>query len=483
MKPNSDFPQRYDQDQKPIIATASNAALSKLSTTQKGYYYDPFLPYFVKDAVGLTTISSSTITSDNSDLSSLKKSNRQAGPSVYSEGGSNRSNQFRKNSVFARLNLSSSLNHNLSIGRCHPPPAPSSFQLQQQPIIRRGTHARICLMDHAISAFLSLHSSTKEIQVLILGSGRDTTYLRSQCDLLHHRKRQKLNNDKKDGGDYQKKSSCTHVTWYEIDHPSVIRTKYNLLKNCPLLNLDCRLPLFNRSSSDWSNDDVSFMITPKSIKIPNPTQFSTLGIPATLRRKKFSRKAITFDICGISDDDISPQYHLIGFDLRNSFSTLLDRLCQDHFFNLDTPTLIVLECVQMYLSDTTSRDILRTVTESCSNPYLILYDPTLLNDPFGKIMQQNLSNTGISHPSLSIIKTRTLQEQIDKLVECGFTLATGWDLLTAYETIVTEDERKHANMCEMLDEIEEWILIMKHYCFVIASVTNSLTMQRWVYIM
>ena len=46
-------------------------------------------------------------------------------------------------------------------------------------------------------------------------------------------------------------------------------------------------------------------------------------------------------------------------------------------------------------------------------------------------------------------------------------------MMAAYEIVLTSGEREHANRCEMLDEIEEWMLIMKHYCFVIAASTST----------
>jgi hypothetical protein len=56
--------------------------------------------------------------------------------------------------------------------------------------------------------------------------------------------------------------------------------------------------------------------------------------------------------------------------------------------------------------------------------------------------------------------------------KAGFGIATGCDMYTAYETIIPATDRQVANRCEFLDELEEWMLIMRHYCFVVAS-TNS----------
>jgi hypothetical protein len=43
----------------------------------------------------------------------------------------------------------------------------------------------------------------------------------------------------------------------------------------------------------------------------------------------------------------------------------------------------------------------------------------------------------------------------------------------AYESIVTKNQRNHASSIEMLDELEEWILLMKHYCFISGTTTAA----------
>jgi hypothetical protein len=44
---------------------------------------------------------------------------------------------------------------------------------------------------------------------------------------------------------------------------------------------------------------------------------------------------------------------------------------------------------------------------------------------------------------------------------------------SAYQTVLTQAQRQRANQCEFLDEIEEWILIMRHYCFVVATTGDN----------
>ena len=100
---------------------------------------------------------------------------------------------------------------------------------------------------------------------------------------------------------------------------------------------------------------------------------------------------------------------------------------------------------------------------------IAIFDPISQNDPFGKVMAQNLTKARIADPSMCLLQTRTLKDQLDKLHQCGFSSVTGCDFYGAYEMVLSNDDRKKANMTEMLDELEEWILIMRHYCFLVAS--------------
>lgn len=70
-----------------------------------------------------------------------------------------------------------------------------------QPIIKRGTHARVACIDRAVVSFAKLHPSC---QVVVLGAGMDTTYLRTVAGLL---------------------DVPSIPAWFEVDHPSVVLSK------------------------------------------------------------------------------------------------------------------------------------------------------------------------------------------------------------------------------------------------------------------
>lgn len=314
---------------------------------------------------------------------------------------------------------------------------------QVQPIIKRGTHARVACMDKALQAFLNLnhrhrHHHNHQLQVVVLGSGKDTSFFRLQAGML-------LEQQGKDG---TLSSSTSPVHWFEIDHPNIVEEKADIIEN--------NTQLFGAATKKVQQQK------------PKQQQQHCCNIQFQQQQPKSH------------DDDNNHEYpwkrpgstlNLIGHDLRQDNELLLEKL-RNSGYNNKSPTLFMLECVLMYLPDeTTSRSLLTSICSSnfCSYPYLVLYEPILGNDPFGKVMERNLCNAGVTDTSFCLVRTRTIQQQLQKLLDAGFTTATGCDMSTAYETIVSTKQRQNAAKCEFLDEYEEWILIMKHYCFIVAT--------------
>ena len=402
-------------DQKAVKSTADTAILHKLSCVEKGYYDDPFIHGMSLGASGLVN---------------------------------NNNNSSRRSSAINST----------------------------EPIIRKGTHARVKAVERAIDAFLSLTASSSnntgsgdkvssKRQIVILGAGRDTTYLR-------YRFQHENNND-----------IINNVNWYEVDHESIIIQKaHTWLPNCIPKDYDCKC-YSNEDKHDGTDHQVvsyNVSITPKDTTCEDDKQ----------QQRNSS----------------SSNYHLIGHDLRSSPSKLFDILTSPkHRYDKSIPTLFILECVVMYLPDNSSRDLLRYIanspkeTEASSSdeekPFVavVIYDPIPSNDRFGQLMIDNLQKVGIigrggrtkggqqqqrinsnnteeedNMPQLSLETTQTLSEQLTKLIECGFDIATGCDMMAAYDHgVISLDDRRRASRCEMLDELEEFVLLMKHYCLLV----------------
>ena len=83
-----------------------------------------------------------------------------------------------------------------------------------------------------------------------------------------------------------------------------------------------------------------------------------------------------------------------------------------------------------------------------------------------RVLHRSDEDDGLTQ--LSLEKTRTLSDQMTKLSECGFDVVVGCDMMTAYDHgVIKIDDRRRAAEREMLDELEEFVLLMKHYCLVV----------------
>lgn len=144
-----------------------------------------------------------------------------------------------------------------------------------------------------------------------------------------------------------------------------------------------------------------------------------------------------------------------------------DRLCQSN----ECSKHIVLSI--HFITEDASRALLSQVSESCKHASVVVYDPIAQYDAFGEVMEKHLVSAGMAGAHTSLLQTRTLEQQLKKLTDCGFGVAVGCDMWSAYETILTDEQRVRANRCELLDELEEWKLLMQHYCLAVGSSVSS----------
>lgn len=160
----------------------------------------------------------------------------------------------------------------------------------------------------------------------------------------------------------------------------------------------------------------------------------------------------------------SPFYHIHPLDLRSlSSSAPLDILP-----GVDTtlPTLLISECCLIYLSPTEAAEVVSFFTERLfpTTPLgLVLYEPIRPDDAFGRTMVSNLATRGIQLQTLH--KYATLKAQRTRLHEQGFVTGQAVaDIDFLWERWVDEQEKERVSRLEMLDEMEEWQLLARHYC-------------------
>ncbi|KAL3816992.1 hypothetical protein ACHAXA_010112 [Cyclostephanos tholiformis] len=471
-----------------VKSTADDAALAKLSCVDMGYYDDPHLRPMSVGAGGLLRGRGG----DGWD--------RGGGGGGGGGGGFDGDGEIdddhgprRRNPRFIdrRLRRNETNTHRRRGGD-----DPSGTE----PMIRRGTHARAMAVERAIDAFLSLDAPSPTInssspscwweqqqqqrvveegrrsrgqylrrrrQIVILGSGRDTTYLRYRFG------RKKI---KREGDDDGHGCDDDDVRWFEVDYPSMIERKARIwLPRC-VPDGHHHVCVETRHKRDEHGEEGSDGDSSYSIVI-SPRGAS-------------------------SSSSLSSDYHLVGHDLRSSPEYLFQKLAHpENGYNESSPTLFILECVLMYLPETSARDLLSRIaaspTSSTSTPSFVavaIYDPIPGHDRFGQLMIENLKRAGIADDGdghvgdddhendnknrglLSLEGTRTLTDQLSRLVRtCGFDVAVGCDMIDAYDHgVVHAEDRERAMRCEALDELEEFTLMMRHYCLLMSVATSSI---------
>ncbi|KAJ5738748.1 hypothetical protein N7493_001903 [Penicillium malachiteum] len=160
-------------------------------------------------------------------------------------------------------------------------------------------------------------------------------------------------------------------------------------------------------------------------------------------------------------------YHLYPLDLRSLSSSSSPSELLPH---VDTtlPTLLISECCLIYLSPTEATEVVSFFTERLLGPQtaplgLVLYEPIRPNDAFGRTMVSNLATRGIQLQTLH--KYATLEAQRERFRGQGFTSGQAVaDIEFIWNRWVDEEEKERVSRLEMLDEMEEWQLLARHYC-------------------
>lgn len=275
-----------------------------------------------------------------------------------------------------------------------------------------GTYVRTTAIDQLVARFLGPYtpgtSKTKK-QIVSLGAGSDTRVFR----LLSSRQ-------------------PSDLVYHEIDFAANTATKIRAIRSTPLLQ-------------------------------------RALGIDA-------SSAGVTVSEAG--DALHSPSYHLHPVDLRSlSADSPSEKLPG---IERDLPTLLISECCLIYLSPSEATQIVSFFTQHLFGPGtanletgekaqpttplgLVLYEPIRPDDPFGRTMVSNLAARGIQLQTLN--KYATLDAQRTRLREQGFGSGqAAADIDFIWERWIDQDEKERVAGVEMLDEVEEWQLLARHYC-------------------
>lgn len=281
---------------------------------------------------------------------------------------------------------------------------PSENATRRFPIINRGTYVRTTAIDELVTRFLGPYtpqSTQKKKQIISLGAGSDTRVFRLFAE-----------------------RQPSDVVYHEIDFPVNTLAKIKAIRSTPLLQQSLGI--------NPSNDEV---------------------------------------ILSEEGDALhTSSYHIHPLDLR-SLSTVETPSTSLPGIQTDLPTLLISECCLVYLSPSEAEQVTSFFTnifsgksETPTTPLgLILYEPIRPDDPFGRTMVSNLATRGIKLQTLQ--KYASLGAQRARLLEQGFTdTQAAADIEFIWERWVDGEEKERVADIEMLDEMEEWQLLARHYC-------------------
>jgi [phosphatase 2A protein]-leucine-carboxy methyltransferase len=161
---------------------------------------------------------------------------------------------------------------------------------------------------------------------------------------------------------------------------------------------------------------------------------------------------------------LSSYYNIHAMDLRTLTLTPPPSLPN---ISHDAPTLILSECCLIYLTPNDATSILKALTQrflpSPTPVALVIYEPIRPNDQFGRTMVSNLATRGIVLETLRTYPSLTSQRL--RLAETGFPsgqCAADTDFI--FDRWISDAEKERIAKLEMVDELEEWTLLAKHYC-------------------
>lgn len=238
--------------------------------------------------------------------------------------------------------------------------------------------------------------------------------------------------------------------------------------------------LSSRQTPDFIYHELDFAVntTAKISAVRStPELQSVLGID-----QSGSEKNDQVTVSEAGDALHSPSYHVHPVDLR-SLSACNDPAQVLPGVETGLPTLLISECCLIYLSPAEAEKVVTFFTEglfgsvNISSPDgglqtgntgvaplgLILYEPIRPNDAFGEVMVSNLAARGIQLQTLH--KYASLEAQRNRFREQGFGggQAAG-DIEFIWKSWVSDEEKERVAGLEMLDELEEWELLARHYC-------------------
>lgn len=153
-------------------------------------------------------------------------------------------------------------------------------------------------------------------------------------------------------------------------------------------------------------------------------------------------------------------YHLVGGDLRK-LDELESKLSNDCGLDANKPTLILAECVLVYLPPEKTRNLLSFFSSKFPSSIIVNYEQVNLHTRFAEVMIENLRHHNCD--LLGKDACYSLETQKQRFLDCGFSAASAVNVWDAYQDLPFEILSRIEKI-EFLDEFEVMKQLLEHYC-------------------
>ena len=158
-------------------------------------------------------------------------------------------------------------------------------------------------------------------------------------------------------------------------------------------------------------------------------------------------------------------HSFISADLRQAKNVI--SALSESGFDSTLPTLFISECVLVYMEREYTLNLCSELLQYIqSNSIWITYDMINPNDMYGKSMIKNLQNSGFFIPGIQDFPN--LNEQKNRFLLTGWNNSKSCTMRYYYDHILTNENHNNIIKLEILDEVEEWNILMEHYSLTIA---------------
>ncbi|KAF7291501.1 Leucine carboxyl methyltransferase 1 [Mycena kentingensis (nom. inval.)] len=158
----------------------------------------------------------------------------------------------------------------------------------------------------------------------------------------------------------------------------------------------------------------------------------------------------------------SANYHVLPVDLRLPPAETLGKMLPA-ILSPDLPTLLLFECVLVYMTPEASSALLRWFVDYVSRSALgsIVYEMFRLQDSFGRVMVENLKARHVTLPGAAPYPDVASLPQ--RFTSVGFSAAQAFTLKEIRKSCISSSELERISHLELVDEVEELDLVLDHY--------------------